>query len=279
MWFQHDGAPPHFDVDVRRRLDNPFPGHWIGRGGPVGWPDRSPDLNPLDFFFWGHFKCLVYETPVDTDEDLQARILLDYEIRKITGVFERVQNSFLRRRTLCRNGDGDLLSILFCSFVCLFVKMQTWIWNIGLYQNKLILLLTLIVPRAWEIGFTQPCIKFRGKSATHFVYFWSRKNLPYTNLEATSYIPQQGQSLHIWTTSLSTTGCYKNRYTIQFLWMAWISRFAAEILSGHTELGLGSIRVKSLHILLLYSTLFISLHLQKIKNKSQQPDFSVSFID
>ena len=33
------------------------------------------------------------------------------------------------------------------------------------------LLLTLIVQRAWEIGYMQPCIKCQGKSATHFVYF------------------------------------------------------------------------------------------------------------
>ena len=39
-------------------------------------------------------------------------------------------------------------------------------------------LLTLIESRAWEIGYTQPCINCRGKSATHFVYFWSRKTLP-----------------------------------------------------------------------------------------------------
>ena len=70
--------------------------------------------------------------------------------------------------------------------------------------------------------------KMSGK-VNYFVYFWSRKTLPYTHLEATSYIPQQGQSLHIWTTSLSTTGCYKNKYTIQFLWMACISRFAKAI--------------------------------------------------
>ena len=30
--------------------------------------------------------------------------------------------------------------------------------------------LTLIVPRAWEIGYTQPCIKCQGKT-THFVDF------------------------------------------------------------------------------------------------------------
>ena len=98
--------------------------------------------------------------------------------------------------------------------------------------------LTLIVPRAWEIGYTQPCIKCQGKSATHFVYFWFRKTVPYTHLEATSYIPQQDQSLPIWTTSLSTTGCYKNKYTIQFLWMACISGFATAILSRETELHL-----------------------------------------
>ena len=110
--------------------------------------------------------------------------------------------------------------------------------------------LTLIVPRAWEIGYMQPCIKCQGKSTTHFVYFCSRKTLQYTHLETTPYIPQQGQSLHIWTTSLSTTGCYKNKYTIQFVWMACISRFATEILSGETELALGTIRVKGLQIAL-----------------------------
>ena len=86
--------------------------------------------------------------------------------------------------------------------------------------------------------------KMPGNSANHFVYFWSHKTLPYTHLEATSYIPQQGQSLHIWITALSTTDCYKNKYTIQFLWVACISRFATAILSGETELPLCTIRVK-----------------------------------
>ena len=36
----------------------------------------------------------------------------------------------------------------------------------------------------------------------------------------------------------------KNKYTIQFLWMARLSRFATAILSGETELALGTIRVK-----------------------------------
>ncbi|EZA54493.1 hypothetical protein X777_05748 [Ooceraea biroi] len=31
-WFMHDGAPPHFSVDIRQWLDRRFPYHWVGRG-------------------------------------------------------------------------------------------------------------------------------------------------------------------------------------------------------------------------------------------------------
>ena len=38
--------------------------------------------------------------------------------------------------------------------------------------------------------------KMPGEVEYSFFYFRSRKTLHYTHLEATSYIPQQGQSLH-----------------------------------------------------------------------------------
>ncbi|EZA48673.1 hypothetical protein X777_13179, partial [Ooceraea biroi] len=37
-------------------LNESFPDRWIGRGGRISWPARSPDLMPLDFFLWGHLK-------------------------------------------------------------------------------------------------------------------------------------------------------------------------------------------------------------------------------
>ncbi|KAJ4440099.1 hypothetical protein ANN_08232 [Periplaneta americana] len=43
--FLHDGAPAHFSRTARRYLDRRFPDRWIGRGGPIAWPPRSPDLN------------------------------------------------------------------------------------------------------------------------------------------------------------------------------------------------------------------------------------------
>jgi hypothetical protein len=47
---------------------------WIGRDGPVLWPARSPDLNPCDFFLRGDLKQIVYETPVNTVEELTVRV-------------------------------------------------------------------------------------------------------------------------------------------------------------------------------------------------------------
>jgi hypothetical protein len=50
-----------------------YPDRWIGRGGPTAWPPRSPDLDPLDFYLWGHLKSLVYAAPVDNEEALHHR--------------------------------------------------------------------------------------------------------------------------------------------------------------------------------------------------------------
>ncbi|GFT92171.1 transposase-like protein [Trichonephila clavipes] len=69
-----DGAPAHFSISVRNHLDATCGERWIGRGGLVHWPPRSPDLSCLDYFFWGQMKSLVYETPVNSAEELVARI-------------------------------------------------------------------------------------------------------------------------------------------------------------------------------------------------------------
>jgi hypothetical protein len=38
---------------------------WIGRGGSITWPPRSPDLTPLDFFLWGYAKNIVYQVKIN----------------------------------------------------------------------------------------------------------------------------------------------------------------------------------------------------------------------
>lgn len=75
MYYQHDGAPAHFAREVKQHLDEMFPERWIGRGGPISWPPRSPDLTPLDFCLWGWFKTEVYKVKVNNREALIQRII------------------------------------------------------------------------------------------------------------------------------------------------------------------------------------------------------------
>lgn len=74
MWYQQDGAPPHYAIAARNVVNERFQERWIGRGGPVAWPPRSPDLTPLDFFLWGAIKDKVYRSPPTTPEDMRERI-------------------------------------------------------------------------------------------------------------------------------------------------------------------------------------------------------------
>jgi hypothetical protein len=102
MWFMHDGAPAHFNLLVRHYLNRRFPLRWIGRGGPTAWPARSQDLNPLDYYLWGHLKSVVYETPVPDIVELRRRLTQGCEDIKATNeVFERIRRSLLRRAETC----------------------------------------------------------------------------------------------------------------------------------------------------------------------------------
>jgi len=46
---------------------------WIGRGGTIAWPPRSPDLTPLDISEWGYVKDFVPPLLVSLEE-LRSRI-------------------------------------------------------------------------------------------------------------------------------------------------------------------------------------------------------------
>ena len=59
--FQQDGAPPHFSLVARNFISSIFPDkRVISRGFPQNWPAHSPDITPLDFYFWPTLKSRVY---------------------------------------------------------------------------------------------------------------------------------------------------------------------------------------------------------------------------
>lgn len=103
--FMHDGAPPHYTAAVRRHINNRYD-NWIGRGAPIPWPAKSPDFNPLDFFYWGHSKETIYHgVAPETQEELRQRIH-DHANNVPQHMLQSATNDVLRRVRLCIENDG-----------------------------------------------------------------------------------------------------------------------------------------------------------------------------
>lgn len=100
MWLQNDGCPAHYARPVREHLNEVFPDRWIGRLGPILWPPRSPDLNPLDFFYWGCLKDKVYSKPIRSEAELRQRVF--EAAREISSMSMRsLGRNFIKRCHLC----------------------------------------------------------------------------------------------------------------------------------------------------------------------------------
>lgn len=74
----------HISVDTNLK-------YWICIGGSVAWPPISPNLTPLDFYFWGHVKTLVYVEKTNSKDPLLRRIFdATKHVREIFDVFGRI---------------------------------------------------------------------------------------------------------------------------------------------------------------------------------------------
>ncbi|KZC11328.1 hypothetical protein WN55_02563 [Dufourea novaeangliae] len=78
-----DGARPHRTNDTFDLLSEHFGNNVIALDYPnrtgqgIDWPPYSPDLNTLDYFFWGFLKDNLYKdmrTPISTIEEIKNRI-------------------------------------------------------------------------------------------------------------------------------------------------------------------------------------------------------------
>lgn len=105
MWFLHDGAPVHHTEMIHNFLNNQFPERWIGRGGPIRWPPRSPDLTKIDFFLWGFVKNEVYKIQPTTRDDMMNRIRNVFQSINVQ-MLRNVSRSFEERLDHCINLMG-----------------------------------------------------------------------------------------------------------------------------------------------------------------------------
>lgn len=74
MWYLHDGRSAHSTRAITVVLNREFGNRWIHRSGNNKQPTRSPDLTPLDFYFWGRLMNLLYNETHTTREDIKHRI-------------------------------------------------------------------------------------------------------------------------------------------------------------------------------------------------------------
>ena len=103
---------PHITLGTREYLNECFPNCWLGRGGAVAWPPRSPDLTPLDYL-WGYTKTLVYETKVDSRAALRHCIFAAAEhIHNHPDNFASAAQSLLMCAENCISAGGHFEQLL-----------------------------------------------------------------------------------------------------------------------------------------------------------------------
>jgi hypothetical protein len=77
-----------------------IPHRWIGRRGPVAWAPRSPDLNFLDFVFWGFLKAQVYAVKIRYLRHLRQRIT-DCCATVDPSMFSKICTNMVKRLRKC----------------------------------------------------------------------------------------------------------------------------------------------------------------------------------
>lgn len=105
--FQQDGAAPHTAHRVLDYLEHRFPDRLISLRTGFTWPPRSPDLNPLDFYLWGHLKHVISGQVIECKDDLRQAIVRGIRtINRDANLTRRVIDCFRQRLHHCFDVDG-----------------------------------------------------------------------------------------------------------------------------------------------------------------------------
>lgn len=114
IWFQQDNCPAHTARLVQAFLKETFPESLIISGGTIVWPPRSPDLTPLDFFFWGYVKQSIYGHEHNRARNLQElkQKIIDCANTITPVMFLHVRENFYHRLAYCQEQRGGLFEHL-----------------------------------------------------------------------------------------------------------------------------------------------------------------------
>ena len=95
----------HTTNEVLDFLKGKFNGRVISNRLDFSWPAKSPDLNPLDYFFWGAAEAEVYRKKPKTIFDLK-KVVENYANQITRDTLHRVADNFMERVKICYQEDG-----------------------------------------------------------------------------------------------------------------------------------------------------------------------------
>ena len=100
-----DGATAHTTNDVLNFLGEKFRGRVISRRSEIEWPPYSPDLNPLDYFFWSFALIQVRRQKPATIAELRA-IVEDVAATAPEEMIRDAVENIKKRCEACQMAEG-----------------------------------------------------------------------------------------------------------------------------------------------------------------------------
>ena len=100
IWLQKDGARVHTENDVFNFLQKYLKYDFFSNSLTMSWPAKSPDLNPLDFCFWGAAEVEVNQKKPKTIPELK-RIVEEFAFPIPRNTLPRVADNFIPRVRNC----------------------------------------------------------------------------------------------------------------------------------------------------------------------------------
>ena len=104
-WWQQDGATCHTSKRSRAVLKRMFKDRIISRFEKNVWPAHSPDLNPLDYTFWGQAMAKVWEIKPKTIPELKA-VVEQYFASLTSDFIKKCVLNIKKRANLCISQKG-----------------------------------------------------------------------------------------------------------------------------------------------------------------------------
>jgi inhibitor of nuclear factor kappa-B kinase subunit alpha len=106
VWWMQDGAPSHTAKIVMDFLQEKFEDRIISRKSPTPWPAKSPDMNPLDYWFWGHAQAKVYRQKPQSIQEVQQIVKMVARTCPKEVITKAAMN-IIKRASKCLENEGS----------------------------------------------------------------------------------------------------------------------------------------------------------------------------